>query len=141
MRRIQVRLASRRIPILFAAAQRFDETGYEMWRRPFLTIFLSAVLAIPAMAFERPFPAPTKRGHLAPGAYPEIAIDGKLRRLAPGARIWNENNLIEMPAALRGSDLMVNYTEDSQGEIDRVWILTPEEANQPVAKQINPMQR
>ncbi|WP_234814947.1 hypothetical protein [Noviherbaspirillum denitrificans] len=126
---------------MFAAAQRFDETGYEMWRRPFLTICISAVLAIPAMAFERPFPAPTKRGKLAPGAYPEITIDGTLRRLAPGARIWNESNLIEMPAALRGSDLVVNYTEDSHGEIDRVWILTPEEAREPVAKQINPLQR
>jgi hypothetical protein len=126
---------------LFAAAQRFDETGYEMWRRPFLTICLSAVLSVPALAFERPFPAPTKRGQMTPGAYPEIAIDGKLRRLAPGARIWNENNLIEMPAAVRGSDLIVNYTEDSHSEIDRIWILTPEEARQPVAKQINPLQQ
>ena len=119
----------------------FDETGYEMWRRPLLTISLSVMLALPAMAFDRPFPAPTKRGHMSPGAHPEIAIDGKLRRLSPGARIWNQNNLIEMPAALRGTNIVVNYTEDAQGEIDRVWILTPEEANQPVAKQINPMQR
>ncbi|HZW21526.1 hypothetical protein [Noviherbaspirillum sp.] len=112
-----------------------------MWRRPFLTIFLSAALTLPALAFDRPFPAPTKRGQMTPGAHPEIVIDGKQRRLSPGARIWNENNLIEMPAALRGSNLVVNYTEDTQGEIDRVWILTKQEASQPVAKQINPMQR
>jgi len=126
---------------LSAAVQRFDETGYEMWRRPFLTISLSVLLAVPAMAFERPFPAPTKRGKMSPGAHPEIMIDGKLRRLAPGGRIWNESNLLEMPAALRGSDIVVNYTEDAHGQIDRVWILTPEEASQSVAKQINPMQR
>jgi hypothetical protein len=126
---------------LFAALQRFDETGYEMWRRPFLTICFSAVLALPAMAFERPFPSPTKRGKMSPAAHPEIVIDGKQRRLAPGSRIWNQNNLIEMPAALRGTDQVVNYTENSQGEIDRVWILTPEEANEPVAKQINPTQQ
>lgn len=99
------------------------------------------MLALPAMAFERPFPAPTKRGHMSPGAHPEIVIDGKLRRLAPGGRIWNQNNMLEMPAAVRGSDLVVNYTEDIHGEIDRVWILTPEEAGQPLAKQINSMQR
>lgn len=112
-----------------------------MRRRPFLIICFSAVLALPAMAFERPFPAPTKRGQMSPGAYPEIIIDGKMRRLSPGSRIWNQNNLIEMPAAVRGSDLVVNYTENFQGEIDRVWILTPEEAGQPVARQINPLQQ
>jgi len=93
------------------------------------------------MAFERPFPAPTKRGKMTPAPHPDIVIDGKLRQLSPGGRIWNQNNLIEMPASLRGSDLVVNYTENDQGEIDRVWILTPEEARQPVAKQINPLQR
>ena len=115
-----------------------------MWRRPFLIGFLSAVTittALPSAALERPFPAPTKRGKLTPAAHPAIVIDGKTRQLSPGARIWNENNLIEMPAALRGSELVVNYTENDQGDIDRVWILTPEEAREPVAKQINPQQR
>lgn len=97
--------------------------------------------ALPAAALDRPFPAPTKRGKMTPAAHPAIVIDGKTRQLSPGARIWNENNLIEMPAALRGSDLMVNYTENDQGDIDRVWILTPEEAREPVARQVNPMQR
>lgn len=115
-----------------------------MWRRPFLIgylLVLSAVAALPAAAFERPFPGHTKRGKMTPAAHPAIVIEGKTRLLSPGARIWNENNLIEMPAALRGSDLAVNYTENDQGEIDRVWILTPEEAGEPVAKQINPLQR
>jgi hypothetical protein len=35
-----------------------------------------------------------------------------------------------MPAAMRGSDLVVNYTVDSWGNIDRIWILTAEEAAQ-----------
>lgn len=58
--------------------------------------------------------------------------------MAPGARIWNQDNLIEMPAALRGSDLPVNYTEDAQGDIDRVWILTAEEARQSLKQQTQP---
>ncbi|RZI41779.1 hypothetical protein EGT07_16905 [Herbaspirillum sp. HC18] len=112
-----------------------------MWRRAFLIIFLSVAAMSQASADDRPFPAPTKRGKMSPAPFPEIVIDGKLRRLSPGARIWNQDNLIEMATAIRGSDLVVNYTENFQGDIDRVWILTPEEANKPVAKQINPMQQ
>ena len=74
---------------------------------------------------------------MTPANYPEIMINGQSRQLAPGARIWNADNLIEMPAALRGSDFVVNYTEDVQGAIDRVWILDTEEASEPLAKQIN----
>lgn len=74
---------------------------------------------------------------MSPAPYPQIEIEGKTRRLSPGARIWNEDNLIQMPASLRGSNFVVNYTENDQGEIDRVWILTADEARQPLAKQSN----
>lgn len=108
-----------------------------MWRRPLLIIFLSAVTALNAWALERPFPPSVKRGTMSPAAHPEIVINGTLRHLSPGARIWNQRNLIEMPAALRGNDLVVNYTEDIHGKIDRVWILTADEANKPLKKQTN----
>jgi len=36
--------------------------------------------------------------------------------------------MIEMPAALRGKDIVVNYTVDGMGYIDRIWILDSEEA-------------
>lgn len=88
-----------------------------------------------AHAFERPFPAQAKRGKMTPAAFPDIVIEGKLRQLAPGARIWNEDNLVQMPASLRGSGLVVNYTEDVNGNIDRVWILTAAEASEPITKQ------
>lgn len=105
-----------------------------MWSRSFLMLLLSGLLALPALALERPFPQNTKRGTMTPAPYPAIVIDGATRHLAPGARIWNQDNLIEMPAALRGSDLTVNYTEDGRGDIDRVWILTQDEAARPPAK-------
>ncbi|SNT15030.1 hypothetical protein SAMN06265795_11559 [Noviherbaspirillum humi] len=94
-------------------------------------IMLACLLTSPmasADTDQRPFPANTKRGLMTPAPYPEIQINSDRRQLAPGARIWNQDNLIEMPASLRGSDLPVRYTEDSHGEIDRVWILTPDEA-------------
>ena len=104
-----------------------------MWHRPLLFIFL-AVTAYSALALDRFFPPGAKRGKMSPGIYPEIVINSKVRHLSAGARIWNQNNLIEMPAYLQGSNLVVNYTENMQGDIDRVWILTEEEASQPPPK-------
>ena len=108
-----------------------------MWRRLFPLFFLAMLVAQSAFAFERPFPRNAQRGKMTPAAYPMIVIEGKNRQLAPGARIWNQNNLIEMPASLRGSDLVVNYTEDKQGEIDRIWILTADEIRVPIHQQTN----
>lgn len=93
-------------------------------------LLTAALLSLSALAFDRPFPANALRGKMTPGYFPEVSIDGKLRQLSPAARIFNRDNLIEMPAALRGSDIVVNYTVDSQGNIDRIWILTAEEAAQ-----------
>ena len=89
---------------------------------------LSVLAALPASAFERPFPPQALRGKMTPGYYPDLTIDGKARKLAPSSRIFNQDNMIEMPAALRGSNIVVNYTVDGVGEIDRIWILTKDEA-------------
>jgi hypothetical protein len=118
----------------FAQIFCYDETGFDMRSRRFLIGLLSAVATFSAFAFDRPFPPDAKRGVMSPALFPAIEIDGKSRALAAGARIWNQDNLIEMPASLRGSDFIVNYTEDHQGDIDRVWILTAEEAKKPPAK-------
>jgi hypothetical protein len=97
----------------------------------FLICFLLSTFAVATLAFERPFPPVAKRGMMSPAIYPAVVIDGTTRSLAAGARIWNTDNLIEMPAALRGSDFVVNYTENGQGEIDRIWLLSADEARQP----------
>ena len=96
----------------------------------FLIGFLLSVLAFSAAGFDRPFPPTAKRGTMSPANHPQIVIDGQTRNLSVAARIWNIDNLIEMPATLRGSGFKINYTEDSQGDIDRVWILTADEASQ-----------
>lgn len=105
--------------------------------RPLLTILALACVTLPALAFDRPFPQNAKRGTMSLGQYPEIAIDGQVLRLAPGARIWNADNLIQMPAELYGRDFTVNYTEDMQGAINRVWILNPQEASESLETQLN----
>lgn len=100
-----------------------------MWGRGFLIVFLSAVVTFPALAVDRAFPPGAKRGMMSPAPYPAVVIDGKTRNLSTAARVWNQDNLIEVPASLRGTDFVVNYTENEQGDIDRVWILSRDEAN------------
>ncbi|MES2536463.1 MAG: hypothetical protein V4632_11390 [Pseudomonadota bacterium] len=101
----------------------------------FLICMLLAAAALPAQAFERPFPPIAKRGAMSTADYPTITFDGKPRRLSVGAWIRNQNNTIDMPASLRGREFIVNYTENNQGEVDRVWILSPQEAQAPAPDQ------
>jgi hypothetical protein len=93
-----------------------------------LALLCAALLALPALAFDRSFPPAALRGKMTPGYYPDLTLDGKARKLSPSARIFNQDNMIEMPAALRGSNIVVNYTVDGAGDIDRIWILTADEA-------------
>jgi hypothetical protein len=112
-----------------------------MWTRRFLIGLLSAATMLTAYAFDRPFPPASKRGTMSPAIYPAIVIDGKMRNLSAGARIWNQDNLIEQPASLRGNGLVVNYTENADGDIDRVWILSNEEASRSLSAQQNQQSR
>ena len=101
----------------------------------FLIGLLLSTTVLSAIAFERPFPDTAKRGTMAPAAYPTIVIDGATKRLTAGGRIWNTDNLIQMPATIRSGNYVVNYTETLQGEIDRIWILNPQEAEKPAPSQ------
>ncbi|MEO6351860.1 MAG: hypothetical protein ABI575_00815 [Oxalobacteraceae bacterium] len=106
-----------------------------MQSKHFLTAFLLATLTYSVAAYERPFPANAKRGTMTPAIYPAIIIDDKERMLSPGAQIFNTNNTIEMPTALRGSRIIVNFTENNQGHIHRIWLLSPQEAGKPLPDQ------
>jgi hypothetical protein len=97
-----------------------------------IALLLAAAMLAPALAVERLFPPHVLRGKFTPGHFPDITLDGKPRQLSPAARIFNEDNRIDMPAALRGKDIVVNYTVDGMGYIDRIWILTAAEAAQKV---------
>jgi hypothetical protein len=95
-----------------------------------LCLAASVLFCQPALAFERLFPPIAKRGQLSLEDYPTIVLNNKERRLSAGAWIRNQNNTIDMPVSLRGRQYTVNYTENAQGEINRVWILSPQEAEQ-----------
>jgi hypothetical protein len=63
---------------------------------------------------------------------PELIINGKPRFLAAGGRIRDENNHLQHLSAIRGEQFIVNYTENRYGDIDRIWILSPEEIRTPM---------
>ena len=56
-----------------------------------------------------------------------VEIDGAAQQLAPGAQIRDASNRIILPIAIP-SGTLVKYLVDANGQVQRVWILTPEEA-------------
>ena len=77
---------------------------------------------------QRNFPQTALRGDVVIGEAPEIALNGKPARLAPGARIRDANNMSVVPGALLGGRYLVHYTVDTLGLVKEVWILRPDEA-------------
>lgn len=76
---------------------------------------------------QRNFPAAALRGEIAFGQPPEVLLNGRPARLAPGARIRGTNNMLVMSGALLGKKAVVHYTVDPLGLVQDVWILTDAE--------------
>ncbi|MBI3285064.1 MAG: hypothetical protein HYZ65_09495 [Burkholderiales bacterium] len=102
--------------------------------RRLLPVLLLLAMSLTVMAAERSFPANTRRGVLNMAAYPDIVIDGKIKHALPVLRIYNEENLIVMPGTLSAGRIYVHYTENDFGEIDKIWIVTAQEARKPLPK-------
>jgi len=91
-----------------------------------LTLAFALALPLAAQA-QRTFTAKALRGELVFGAPPEVKLNGKPARLAPGARIRDENNMLHLPATLAGKKFVVNYTTEFEGMLLDVWILSRSE--------------
>lgn len=103
-------------------------------------MFRCVVLALAAIAaagpaaaqVQRNFPANALRGVLAVAQPPEALLNGQPARLAPGARVRDENNLLQVTGVLAGRRMVVNYTRDLNGQLLNVWVLRADEiARQP----------
>jgi len=81
-----------------------------------------------SMVGGRTFPIGTLRGKFMVTSAPDVELDGHADRLAPGARIRSEQNMLVMAGAIVGQKYLVNYTRDAAGLLREVWILTPNEA-------------
>jgi hypothetical protein len=94
-------------------------------------VVLAALLlatALPALAqMQRNFPANALRGELLVQQPPDVQLNGRAARLAPGARIRGADNLLQMSGALSGQRLVVHYTLDNAGQLMDIWVLTPAE--------------
>jgi hypothetical protein len=98
-----------------------------------LFVFLVIAAALPLAAEpNRNFTDKALRGEISFQQPPQVLINGSPARLAPGARIRGEDNLLKMSATLVGQRFVAFYTLDSNGQLQDVWVLTAQErARQP----------
>jgi hypothetical protein len=101
--------------------------------RSLLLMLALACAATAAQAQLRAIPADAKRAVLVPVSGMTVQLDGKQVELAAGAQVRDIRNLIVLPNALP-KEALVKYQVDLQGQVWRVWILSPEEAAQPDPK-------
>jgi hypothetical protein len=93
-----------------------------------LTGAVLALLALPEKAWsERQLPRDASFGEMTRFAYPLVTIGKRTFRMAPGGKIYNQQNLIIMPAATPGR-ANVLFKLDTAGDLSGVWLLTAQEA-------------
>lgn len=103
-----------------------------MHRRTLLLLATFGLAAATAHAqVKRNFPTDSLRGRLGVINPPEAVLNGAPARLAPGARIRGQNNMLATTGAFAGQSFVVNYTIDMQGQIKDVWVLTNDEIAKP----------
>lgn len=85
----------------------------------------------PNPAGGRNFPDAALRGELLIIDAGQAQINGKAVRLAPGLRIFNQDNALVFAHQLAGKKLKVNYAlEVSTGMLHQVWLLSEAELKQ-----------
>jgi hypothetical protein len=103
----------------------------------FIRLVCAALLALAAasaaQAQLRTIPDEARRARLTHLQGMTVQIDGKQAQLAMGAQIRDGNNRIVVPSAVPPG-VLVKYMPDLQGQVSRIWILTPQEAAQPDLK-------
>ena len=103
-------------------------------RRQALRLLIASLAGFAALGTQsaraqthRQFPADALRAEMLISTPPELQLDGKDARMAPGTRIRGTDNLLVFAAALVGQKLTVHYTLDFTGLVRDVWILNEAE--------------
>jgi hypothetical protein len=103
-----------------------------MYRCALLAFAASAACVCAHAQTHRPFTKQTLRGELVIQQTPDVTLNGKSARMAPGSRLRGDNNLLLQPASVAGQKLVVHYTVDSFGLLMDIWVLNGAElANKP----------
>ena len=96
---------------------------------------LLAVLfgAVPVLAQTRPSPIPedSRRGYIRHVEEMAVIVDDKAMQLAAGATVRNQQNLIIVPMSIPREGAWADYMLDRDGQVLRVWLLTPAELARP----------
>jgi hypothetical protein len=94
------------------------------------------LLCIPAIASAqlREIPPDAIKAKMTPPQDGQVKIGKHVFRLAPGAQIRSTDNRIMLPVMI-GSEQVVRYQIDANGDVFRVWILSPDEIDLPAPKQ------
>lgn len=93
-----------------------------------LATTLPCLAPLPAVAqVQRNFPQNALRGELQILQPPEALLNGQPVRLAPGARLRDADNMIQVSNRMAGAKLAVHYTLDTLGLVKDVWVLQPAE--------------
>jgi hypothetical protein len=94
---------------------------------------LPVLLALPAVAQLRipSIPEDSRRGIIRHLEEMAVIVDDKTMQLAAGAQIRDAQNLIVVPTALPRSGAWADYVLNADGQIFRVWLLTPDELARP----------
>ena len=91
-----------------------------------LVLFAATLALVTACGSQTKVQADGSRlGTMTTGQLPEVTIDGKAMRLAPGARIYNPSNLTITPNQLPANS-RVRYKTDATGLVNQVWVLPAE---------------
>ncbi len=93
--------------------------------RPILAVWLLASITLLACESTNRLPDGSMIGVMTTQQLPQVQIDGKPQRLAPGARIVGANNSSITPNQVPANS-KVRYRVDASGLVTHVWILPPD---------------
>jgi len=84
-----------------------------------------------AQARPSPIPQDSRRGYIRHVQEMAVTVDDKAMQLAAGAVIRDQQNLIIVPVTIPRGGAWAAYKLDRDGQIFRVWLLTPDELARP----------
>jgi hypothetical protein len=88
-------------------------------------IFLSIGISLLGCQSSNQLPDGSMVGIMTTQQLPSVQIDGKERRLAPGARIVGANNASITPNQVPANS-KIRYRTDAMGLVTHVWLLPPD---------------
>ena len=106
-------------------------------RPHFLSVLLAGLSGLASSvafaALPRPIPDDAARVKMTFSSASVVQVKDATLQLSPGAQIRDTHNRIVLPSHVSG-EYVVRMLVDRNGQVHRVWILSPEEAAAPMPK-------